>query len=91
MPGLLQTLISEPQLELKRCKIVSERERQTVSNNGEYLFRAVLESNSYVFKPATMHTNSRFYINEEVALLAKPIGDANLWHLRLGNLNYKDM
>ena len=89
VPGLLQTLISEPQLELKGCKIVSERDIRTISRNGKYLFHAVLERNSYVFKPESMFTNS----NKEVGLLATPasVSDANLWHLRLGHLNHSDM
>ena len=42
VPGLLQTLISEPQLELRGCKIVSERGVRTISRNGKYLFHAIL-------------------------------------------------
>ena len=38
VPGLLQTLISEPQLEKKGCKIVSEKGVRTVSKNGKYIF-----------------------------------------------------
>ena len=49
VPGLLQTLISEPQMELKGCKIVSENGIRTVSRNGKYLFHATLERNSYEF------------------------------------------
>ena len=93
VPGLLQTLISEPQLELRGCKIVSERGVRTISRNGKYLFHAILERNSYVFKPESLSTNSRVYTSEEVALMATPasVGDANLWHLRLGHLNFGDM
>ena len=61
VPGLLQTLISEPQMELKGCKIVSENGIRTVSRNGRYLFHATLERNSYVFRPEKMSTNSRVY------------------------------
>ena len=40
-----------------------------------------------------MCTNSQVYTSEEVALLATTasVGDTNLWHLRLGHLNYGDM
>ena len=40
VPGLLQTLISEAQLEKRGCKIVSEHGIRTVSRNGTYLFHA---------------------------------------------------
>ena len=93
VPGLLQTLISEPQLEIKGCKIVSEHGIRTISRNGKYLFHATLERNSYVFRPQQLGTNSRLYSMEEVALVAKPVpvDSAELWHLRLGHLNYSDM
>ena len=67
VPGLLQTLISQPQLELKGCKIVSEGGVRTISRNGQYLFHATLERNSYVFRPAPRSTNSRVYTSEEIA------------------------
>ena len=93
VPGLLQTLISEPQLEMKGCRIVSEHGIRTVSRNGKYIFHATLERNSYVFRPERLHTNSRVYSAEEVVLVAKPVPEnsANLWHLRLGHLNFSDM
>ena len=94
VPGLklLQTLISEPQLEMKGCKIVSEPGVQTISRDGKYFFHATLERNSYVFRPQQQSTNSRLYSLEEVALVAKPVpvDSADLWHLRLGHLNYSD-
>ena len=95
VPGLLQTLISEPQLELKGCKIVSEKGVRTISRNGKYLFHATLERNSYVFRPNAEHDNSRQLQlgTQEVALLSKEKFDnsAELWHLRLGHLDFADM
>ena len=58
-PGLLQTLISEPQLEKRGCKIVSEHGIRTVSRNGVCLFHVTLEYNSYIFKPTLLPTSSR--------------------------------
>ena len=59
VPGLLHTLLSEPQLELKGCKIVSEGGIRTISRGGKYLFHATLERNSYVWRPPSLPTNSR--------------------------------
>ena len=49
--------------------------------------------NSYVFRPKPRSTNSRVYTSEEIALLAKPSAgtEADMWHLRLGHLNFQDM
>ena len=93
VPGLLQTLISEPQMELKGCKIVSENGIRTVSRTGQYLFHVTLERNSYVFCPSKLATNSRLYSEDEAARVATPVSreSADLWHLRLGHLNYNDM
>ena len=93
VPGLLQTLISEPQMELKGCKIVSGRGVRTISRNGKYLFRATLERNSNVFRPNAEHDNSRQLGAQEISLLSKEKFDnsAELWHLRLGHLDFADM
>ena len=71
VPGLLQTLTSEPQLELKGCKIVSEGEVRTISRGGQYLFHATLERNSYVCRPPSLPTNSRLVGKQEVALVIR--------------------
>ena len=93
VPGLLQTLISEPQLEKKGCRIVSEKGVRTISKGGRYLFHAVLERNSYVFKPHSVSTNSRVMEAEEIVLVTKEtkVTSAQLWHLRMGHLNFQDM
>ena len=84
VPGLLQMLISEPQMELKGCKIVSENGIRTVSRNGKYLLLATLERNSYVhlFRPQQISTNSRVNSADEAALVATPVpsDSADLWH-----------
>ena len=92
-PGLLQTLISEPQLEKKGCKIVSEHGIHMVSKGGKYMFHGTPEHNSYAFRPNWLPTSSRVLQSEEVALAASVVPDtsAGLWYLRLGHLNYGDM
>ena len=86
--GLLQTLISEPQLEKLGCKIVSEHGIRIVSRNGVHLFHATLEYNSYIFKPTLLPTSSRLLQSEEIVLAANvvPSTSADLWHL-----NFPDM
>ena len=66
---------------------------RTISRNGKYLFHATLERNSYVFRPNAEHDNSRQLGTQEIALLSKEKFDnsAELWHLRLGHLNFADM
>ena len=93
VPGLLQTLISEPQLEKKGCRIVSEGGIRTVSKGGKYLFHATMEHNSYVYRPKLLPTSSRILLKEEMVLATKCVSDtsADLWHLRLGHLNFGDM
>ena len=97
VPGLLQTLISEPQLEKRGCKIVSEHGIRTVSRNGVYLFHATLEYNSYIFKPTLLPTllptSSRLLQAEEIVLATSvvPSTSVDLWHLRMGHLIYSDM
>ena len=93
VPGLLQTLISEPQLEKRGCKIVSEHGIRTVSRNGDYLFHATLEHNSYIFRPSLLPTSSRLLQSEEIVLAATviPSTSADLWHLQMGHLNFPDM
>ena len=90
MPGLLQTLISEPQLEKKGCRIVSEDGIRMVLRGDKYMFHATLEHNLYIFRPNWLPTSSRVLQSEEVALAASvvPNTSADLWHLRLGHLNY---
>jgi len=70
VPGLLQTLISEPQLEKRGCKIVSEHGIRTVYKQGVYLFHATLEYNSYIFRPNFLPTSSRLLGSEEIVLAA---------------------
>ena len=86
VPGLLQTLISEPQLEKQGCKLVSENGIRTVSKGGKYMFHATLEHNSYIFRPTWLPTSSTVLQSEEIALAASVVPDTNadLWHLRLG-------
>ena len=83
MLGLLQTLSSEPQLEMKGCRIVSEHGIRTVSRNEIYSFHAMSERNLYVFRPEKFQTNLQVYSAEEVVLVAKPVpvNSADLWHL----------
>ena len=86
VPGLLQQLISEPQLEKRGCKIVSEHGVRTVSRNGTYLFHVTLEHNSYIFRQNLLPTSSRVLALEEVVLAAGVVSasSVDLWHLRMG-------
>ena len=63
------------------------------SRNGTYLFHATLEYNSYVFKPAMLPTSSRVLAHKEMVLDAGFVSStsADLWHLRIGPLNFSDM
>ena len=70
VPGLLQTLISEAQLEKRGCKIVSEHGIRTVSKQGVYLFHATLEYNSYIFWPNLLPMSSRLLGSDEIVLAA---------------------
>ena len=60
---------------------------------GQYLFHATLEHNSYLFKPSLLPTSSRILQQEEIALASTTVHtqSADLWHLRMGHLNYQDM
>ena len=72
---------------------MSENGVQTLSKQGHYLFHAVLEQNSYVFKPRSIATSSRIMDTEEIVLVAKEtkVKIVELWHLRMGHLNSQDM
>ena len=72
---------------------MSEHGIRTVSRNGVYLFHATLEYNSYLFRPSLLPTSSRLLQSEEIMLAATvvPSTSADLWHLRMGHLNFPDM
>ena len=56
------------------------------------MFHAVLERNSYVFKPHSIATNSRIMdADQEIVLVAKEtkVKIVELWHLRMGTLTRK--
>ena len=57
------------------------------------MFHATLEYNSYIFKPKLLPTSSRLLRSEEIVLAATvvPSTSADLWHLRMGHLNFPDM
>ena len=93
MLNFLELAISEPQLEHKVCRIVSENGIGTISKGGQYLFHAILVHSSYVFKPNLLPMSSQILQPEEIALASTTVQaqSADLWHLRLGHLNFQDM
>ena len=99
----MQTLISEPQLEMKGCRIVSEHGVRTVYKGDRIVLKANLKHSSYIWEPISLppnvlQKNSAKILgtrrpNQDIALLAdaKIENYTDAWHCRLGHLNIQDM
>jgi hypothetical protein len=79
--GLSRNLISEGQLDSKGCKI--EHGRKTIYGpDGKVCFVATLRNGLYVFEPDGI---------ESFLAGSKPTSSLELWHMRMGHLNIKDL
>ena len=81
--GLSRNLISEGQLDSKGCKIETGRGRKTVySPDGKVCFVAYLRDGLYIYKPTEI---------ESFLAGSKPTSSLELWHMRMGHLNVRDL
>ena len=86
--SLVANLISEASLDLAGCKIISENGCKTVTKGDQTILVAQLNGGLYLWSPP-----GNLPILQDSAMLvgAKPSSHKQLWHLRMGHLNYDDL
>ena len=91
VPGLMWTLISEPRIEQEGGSMASAKGTRTIFDaSGALIISAALTENTYLLSQQTYPIS---YVEQaNYALADAPIANtADLWHCRLGHLNYQDM
>ena len=83
VPGLLYTLISEPQLDREGYEMRSSGGKRCFYKDGDLKFTATLKDGTYQLDIPQDHA---------MAIAdAKITNQADLWHFRLGHVNYEDL
>ena len=83
MPGLLYTLISEPQLDKEGYEMRAKSGKRSFYKDGVLKFTATLKDGTYQLDLPTTRVCA--------VADAKLDNRADLWHFRLGHCNYQDM
>ena len=91
VPGLMWTLISESRIEVEGGSMSSSSGvRKIFDPSGKLIIFARLSEHTYVLEPQSTHISYVENANYAIAD-ATVTSTADLWHCRLGHLNFQDM
>ena len=91
VPGLMWTLISESRIEVEGGSMSSSSGvRKIFDQSGKLIISARLSEHTYVIEPQS--TPISYVENANYAIADATVANtADLWHCRLGHLNFQDM
>ena len=88
--GLMWTLISEPRIEMEGASMTSSKGiRKIFDSDGKLIISAHMHQHTYLLDRST--TPISYAETSNNATDARVTNTADLWHCRLGHLNYQDM
>ena len=91
VPGLMWTLISEPRIEMDGGSMTSSKGvRHIFDSDGKIMIIAHMDNHTYLLDKYSTRVSYSEASNYAVAD-AKYANTADLWHCRLGHLNFQDM